>query len=1201
MKDLKTREKNAYELYNVYWDSYIKGDLETFASTLDEAFELIGTSESEVAHNKSEGIEFLKAQLQEVVGKLEMRNRQINLVPIETLMLVNEQCGIYVRTGSEWNFYSKIRISTLLRETKGGWKVTQQHGSLPDIRVQEGETLAIQKINRENLELRDAIKRRTIELEQKNRELEIEAALERVRAIAMGMKKPEDLLDVCQVISNQLEEFGIDQIRNIQIAIIDEKSGLYSCYQFFPAYKQTTIEETEYLKNPVEQEMVHQMLASRDGHFMGHMEGEALREFEAHRKEENHFPDPLIENSSELGYCFLSIGEGGLGITRYKAIKEEELNLFKRFHQVFSLAYQRFRDIQKAEAQTREAQIEAALERVRSRSMAMHSSSELADLSMELVKQVQNLGMDNWFCAFNIDDGDPQGSLEWGSNGNMVFQAYRTPREGVFLNYYEAGKRGETLLVNEITEEECPAHYDYLCSLPGVGDQLLQMKSAGIPFPTYQIDHVAYFKYGYLLFITYEPVPESHEIFIRFAKVFEQTYTRFLDLQKAEEQAREAQLELSLERIRAQVTAMRESSDLFDIVVGMRKEFISLGHEADYFWHMSWLPDSYEMSMTSEDGNRIGMVISLPKSVHEEYPDLMRWEKSKKPSYVMALDAKEAWAYLESMNTYGHYELADPNAPTEADIHQLGGLTFILARTSHGEIGFSLAGKITEPPQASIDILVRFAGVFDLAYKRFEDLKKAEARIREEKVKTSLERVRSRSLAMHQSSELQDVIKTVSDQFKELEIDISGGAFIVINKDLEEGFYCWGAGGVGNYIRKVKVPFIDLPIYTTLSDGIKSRNPFFTEFYGVEEKHTFFRHLFNHEPFINTPAQRREYLLSLFSGYSRSCVVSDNTSIFIINHEGRPFSNEENEFLKQMGRVFEQAYTRFVDLEKAELQARLISEERDRLEIALNELKTTQAQLIQQEKLASLGQLTAGIAHEIKNPLNFVNNFSDLSRELIEEAFGELEKVESSDAKEEIIAILEDVRSNLTKVYEHGSRADRIVKSMLQHSRASESKRTPQPFNSLVKEFVNLSYHGMRASKSPINVDISLELDPEIGEVSLISEDFSRVILNLCNNAFDAMREKIQTSSPDFHPLLTASSTLENGKILLSIGDNGPGIPEEIKDKILQPFFTTKKGTEGTGLGLSITHDIIKAHGGDLSFKTEIGKGTEFIIQLPSS
>jgi signal transduction histidine kinase len=322
-----------------------------------------------------------------------------------------------------------------------------------------------------------------------------------------------------------------------------------------------------------------------------------------------------------------------------------------------------------------------------------------------------------------------------------------------------------------------------------------------------------------------------------------------------------------------------------------------------------------------------------------------------------------------------------------------------------------------------------------------------------------------------------------------------------------------------------------------------------------------------------------------------------------------PLAEEALYLLEKFAGVFELTYTRFSDLKIAEAHAQRAEKDlveikaaRQKAEEALKELKAAQDQLVQQEKLASLGQLTAGIAHEIKNPLNFVNNFSDLSRELIEEVFVELEKLEPSDTKEEIIAILQDVQNNLTKVHEHGSRADGIVTSMLQHSRASGSKKEPKAFNPIVKEFVNLSFHGMRAGKAPINVDIELQLDPQVGDVTLISEDFSRVILNLCNNAFDAMREKLNQQAAQgksgYQPILRVSTRYDKGKILISFEDNGTGIPNEIRDKILQPFFTTKKGTEGTGLGLSITHDIIKAHGGELIVETTQGKGSEFSIKM---
>lgn len=278
------------------------------------------------------------------------------------------------------------------------------------------------------------------------------------------------------------------------------------------------------------------------------------------------------------------------------------------------------------------------------------------------------------------------------------------------------------------------------------------------------------------------------------------------------------------------------------------------------------------------------------------------------------------------------------------------------------------------------------------------------------------------------------------------------------------------------------------------------------------------------------------------------------------------------------------------------------AESYEKLRSALNDLKAAQEQLVQQEKLASLGQLTAGIAHEIKNPLNFVNNFSDLSIELIEEAREELEKISIPDDNF-AFDIMKDIEENLRKIHEHGSRADGIVKSMLQHSRGGSGKVEPTDMNALIKEYVNLAFHGMRASKNPINVDIDLNLDENAKEIPLIAEDFSRVILNLCNNAFDAMREKLQNSETNngdkYLPQLTVVTEHNEKHLKIKIEDNGPGIPAELKDKILQPFFTTKKGKEGTGLGLSITNDIVKGHGGHMDIQTEPGLFTRFLVTIP--
>ncbi|HSR61658.1 MAG TPA: ATP-binding protein [Robiginitalea sp.] len=279
-----------------------------------------------------------------------------------------------------------------------------------------------------------------------------------------------------------------------------------------------------------------------------------------------------------------------------------------------------------------------------------------------------------------------------------------------------------------------------------------------------------------------------------------------------------------------------------------------------------------------------------------------------------------------------------------------------------------------------------------------------------------------------------------------------------------------------------------------------------------------------------------------------------------------------------------------------ELEAKI--EERTReLQISLENLKATQAQLIQSEKMASLGELTAGIAHEIQNPLNFVNNFSEVSAELVGEMLEELANGDPEEAR----AIAADLRANLDKIVHHGKRADGIVKGMLQHSRTSDGKMEPTDLNALVEEYFRLAYHGLRAKDKSFNAAMETDLDPGMGLISIIPQDIGRVILNLVTNAFHAVNQKTRECQNGYAPTVTLRTTRQNGQVVVSVLDNGNGIPEEIRDKIFQPFFTTKPTGQGTGLGLSLSYDIVKAEGGEIVVTSTEGKGTEFTIKLPAS
>ena len=269
------------------------------------------------------------------------------------------------------------------------------------------------------------------------------------------------------------------------------------------------------------------------------------------------------------------------------------------------------------------------------------------------------------------------------------------------------------------------------------------------------------------------------------------------------------------------------------------------------------------------------------------------------------------------------------------------------------------------------------------------------------------------------------------------------------------------------------------------------------------------------------------------------------------------------------------------------------------IEKAYHELKTTQVQLVQSEKMASLGELTAGIAHEIQNPLNFVNNFSDVSNELLDEMKTELTKGNISDA----MTIADNIKQNLEKINHHGRRADGIVKGMLQHSRISSGQKEPTDINVLVDEYLRLAYHGLRAKDKSFNAKFETEFDKNAGKINIIPQDIGRVILNLINNAFYAVNEKARRSGNEYDPTVTVTTRLIRAPlggrgVEINVIDNGGGIPERIKDKIFQPFFTTKPTGQGTGLGLSLAYDIVKAHSGDIKVETKEGEGTVFTIIL---
>jgi signal transduction histidine kinase len=323
-------------------------------------------------------------------------------------------------------------------------------------------------------------------------------------------------------------------------------------------------------------------------------------------------------------------------------------------------------------------------------------------------------------------------------------------------------------------------------------------------------------------------------------------------------------------------------------------------------------------------------------------------------------------------------------------------------------------------------------------------------------------------------------------------------------------------------------------------------------------------------------------------------------AMWIINNRQRKALEKEKLKAAEKEKEFKitESLKAALEVQVAERTAELTGQ-KEQLQKTINELRATQTQLIHSEKMASLGELTAGIAHEIQNPLNFVNNFSEVNTELIDELEEEINKGNLEEAK----TLAKDIRENEQKINHHGKRADSIVKGMLQHSRSSSGVKEPVDINKLADEYLRLAYHGLRAKDKSFNATMKTDYDESIGDILIVPQDIGRVILNLITNAFYAVTEKsvrAKASADKYEPTVTVSTKRVKDKVEISVKDNGNGIPKKIADKIFQPFFTTKPTGQGTGLGLSMSYDIVtKAHGGELKVQSMDGEGAEFIISLP--
>jgi len=1040
--------------------------------------------------------------------------------------------------------------------------------------------------------------------EAQAREAKIETALEKIRSRTMAMQKGEELQDVVVLLYKELIALGVTNFVTCGYVEINEQTGRQLTWVtgpggdslglfYLPLTGDATFDE-RYAAWKEQQTVFHQTVAGEER--SKHLEY-AITTFNSKEAEEmvlSQFPDPTVF------YCF-NFSHGYLHLVGGSLLNQEEEALLARFTRVFEQTYARFLDLKKAEGQAREARIEMALEKIRSRTMAMQHSDELPEAANLLFLEVQALGIPAWSAGYNILAENKKSATCWMSSEGILQKPFqlRLWGEASFDEMGDFLRSDKTMLVQELGDNALDKHYAYMKSFPDLKSTFDDIDAKGLSLPTYQINHLCKFTQGFLLFITYEKVPESQDIFKRFTKVFEQTYTRFLDLKKAEARARESQIEASLEKVRSRTMGMQKSDELGDVATVLFKELNLL---VDNLWTCGFVlceKGRAEDEWWLSDENGFIPPFYLPNTSDVTHANIYNAWKNGETYHTEQLEGKELKKHYDWLMNL-------PVARKIFDNMLAGGFTLPTWQKLH--CAFFKTGYlviITQLPCAEEEIFKRFAQAFDGTYTRFLDLKKSEAQTRQAQIEVALERVRARALAMQQPEELKEVAEVLRQEMGLLGVEELETCSIYINDENAEKAECWYAL---KDLHSEEKKLVNDHFALNLNDTWVGRE--MLSFYNSSAKQI---------SIVMAGANRLEWIRyceansAPFRGYYGDEIPDRTYHLYKFSHgaigaaSAGDISEESWSLLNRAASVFSLAYSRFKDLTQARLDLQRLKEEKQRAEDALSNLQAAQKQLVQSEKMASLGELTAGIAHEIQNPLNFVNNFSEVSKELLDEMNDELEKGNLDDVRD----IMKDVIQNLEKINHHGKRADGIVKGMLQHSRSSSGVKEPTDINALCDEYLRLSYHGLRAKDKSFNAQMKTDFDTSLGKINIISQDIGRVVLNLLTNAFYVVDEKKKIPHPlkggeeVYEPLVTVSTKRlsspsgDGGRIEIKVSDNGGGIPQKVLDKIFQPFFTTKPTGQGTGLGLSLSYDIVKAHGGELKVETKEGEGATFIISLP--
>ena len=1024
-------------------------------------------------------------------------------------------------------------------------------------------------------------------------EAKIEAALERVRARAMSMQNSEDVASATAVMFTELFKLGIETMRCGILFIHENKT--------MEVWNSYTDKEGEIRKVAGLLDMnIHPLLQqafiawqNKDETFQYKLEGEDRQAYYAAVSQSSTYHLPVYNEPKETHYSNIYLfEEGGIyTFTQYPHSTEVQ-SVLKKFTAVFALTFRRYQDLKGAEDQAREARIETALEKVRSRSMAMHSSNELKEVIIVVIEQFKQLGFNLDLANFNFLTNSRDWTM-WLATPDFAYpDIIHLPyiNHPLFDNCIEAVKKGLDFMSDTLNYEEknCAMQHFYKTTILNHYDsderKIYVKEAKGLS------RSIVFMKSIILTISNFNAIPytdEQNVIIKRFANVFEQSYIRFLDLQKAEAQTREARIETALERVRSKAMSMHSSEDIV-ATIGV------FYHELEHFnitprrcgvglLNKETRYSEISSMNTTEEGNSIEVIGRLKMAGHPVLEGIFdNWILQKE--YHPVLRGNEIKEYYQLVRP----QLSYPDYPNDT--------------VQYGYFFFFTEGGVyawTENPLSEDDLKIyrRFTSVLSLTYKRYKDLKDAEARTQIAVKEASLDRVRAEIASMRTAEDLQRITPLVWRELTALGVPFFRcGVFIVDEEKQKIHFYLSTPDGKSLAALNLDADTMDITSNATahwreqkvyISHWSKAQ---FLEFAQSLVSRGQIQNVNTYQGGEEAPESLTLQFVPFIQGMMYVGSAEDLSTVQI-------------ELVQALAEAFSTAYARYEDFTKLEAA-------NQQIESALKDLRATQTQLIQSEKMASLGELTAGIAHEIQNPLNFVNNFSEVSTELVDEMNEALAKGNTGEAQQ----IAEDLKQNLEKINHHGKRAGDIVKGMLQHSRSSSGTKEPTDINALADEYLRLAYHGLRAKDKSFNATMVTDFDQSlsaneagIGNINIVPQDIGRVILNLITNAFYAVTEKKKQMGDGYEPTVSVITKrivpLPGGPqgVDVRVTDNGNGIPQKVIDKIFQPFFTTKPTGQGTGLGLSLSYDIVKAHGGDLKVETKEGEGSEFMISLPAN